>query len=243
MNNKIHINDNFGWFIGNFENNQSHKHYAIQLCIPLENKISIKTNTQVIETDLPILIQSNINHQVISNAKFFLLLLNPASTLGHFWKNLFSEDIKQINSPATTELKRALVSKSFSSEKINSIINKYDCFCDYAIHKEDKRINMSLAFLSKNSAQVVSLEEIADYCALSKSRFLHLFKEQTGITFRRAQLWLKVRQAILLFGKKPLTEIAHEVGFSDSGHLSRTVKENFGFSPRDFIKLSQFIQV
>jgi AraC-like DNA-binding protein len=126
---------------------------------------------------------------------------------------------------------------------LNSVITKYDCFCFSAIHKGDERMNLALAYLSDKSDQIVPLIDVADHCNLSSSRFLHLFKEQTGITYRRAQLWNKLMKGITQFGKMSLTEIAHYSGFSDSAHFSRTFKENFGFSPRDFIKISQFVQV
>ena len=132
--------------------------------------------------------------------------------------------------------------KSLISD-LNSIITEYDCFCSSAIHKGDERMNIALEFLTANSEQIVPVEDVANHCNLSSSRFLHLFKEQTGITYRRAQLWNKLMKGITQFGKVSLTEIAHCNGFSDSAHFSRTFKENFGFSPRDFLKISQFVQV
>ena len=244
MYNHLCIDNDFGWFVGNLHNNQTHKHYAIQLCLPLHDQIVLNTNKGIIKTDRSILIASNIPHQIISNTQHFVLLINPASTIGHFWKSISKDSIQELDyQPVISELKSNLLSPTFSIKKLNNIIKKYDCFCNSAIHAGDERINTSLIFLSKNYDRIVSLEEMADYCALSPSRFLHLFKQQTGVTFRRAQLWFKVRHAVSLFDKKSITEIAHEVGFSDSGHLSRTFKENFGFSPREFIKFSQFIQV
>jgi AraC-like DNA-binding protein len=104
-------------------------------------------------------------------------------------------------------------------------------------------MNIALEFLTANSEQIVPVEDVANQCNLSSSRFLHLFKEQTGITYRRAQLWNKLMKGITQFGRVSLTEIAHSNGFSDSAHFSRTFKENFGFSPSDFLKISHFVQV
>jgi beta-lactamase class D len=42
MKNTVHIDRDFGWFVGGFENNQQHKHYAVQLSIPINGKVILK---------------------------------------------------------------------------------------------------------------------------------------------------------------------------------------------------------
>lgn len=246
MKNQIHIDRDFGWFIGSFDNNQKHRHYAIQLSIPITNKIIIKTSKTTVESENPVLIQSNVVHQIISDSQQFLLLINPASTIGHFWHHLSKDEIQEVHAAPAAELKRILMSSNHQSTplaELNSVIKKHDCFCSSAIHQGDNRINEALVYLSVHFDRIVTLDEIANHCHISPSRFLHLFKEETGITYRRAQLWNKLIKGLSYFGKKSFTEIAHQNGFSDSAHLSRIFKENFGFSPREFLKVSQFIQV
>ncbi|MEX1191264.1 MAG: AraC family transcriptional regulator [Brumimicrobium sp.] len=246
MKNQIHIDRDFGWFIGGFDNNQKHSHYAIQLNIPLDNRIIIKTSETTVETENPILIKSNVVHQIVSDSRHFLLLINPASTIGHFWSHLVGKEIQEVNLRPTKDLKSALMDKGqkqIPTKELNSIIEAHDCFCNLAIHKGDDRINKALSYLRNHSERIVPIEEVANYSHLSSSRFLHLFKEQTGITYRRAQLWNKLTKSISHFGEMSLTEIAYQNGFSDSAHFSREFKVNFGFTPRDFLKISQFIQV
>lgn len=246
MTNTVYIDRDFGWFVGGFENNQQHKHYAVQLSIPINGKVILKTKNGTFESEQPILIKSNVMHQIVSNTRQFLLLTNPASSIGHFWNHLSDKEIQEINLTPALELRRALIDtnqKHVLAKQLNSIIEKHDCFCSSAIHKGDERINHALVYLSKHFDKIVSLDEIADHCHISTSRFLHLFKGETGITYRRAQLWNKLIKGMPQFGKKSFTEIAHGVGFSDSAHLSRVFKENFGFSPREFLKISQFVQV
>ena len=246
MENHIHIHKDFGWFIGTFDNNQEHKHYAIQLSIPIDGEIVIKTSETTIKTDKPVLIKSNVIHKIASNSHHFLLLINPASTIGHFWNHLSDKAIHTANFTPAVEIMNVLDEEKehqISTPKLNSIIKVHDCFCSSAIHQGDDRINEALIYLSTYFDRIVPIEEIAKQCHLSESRFLHLFKQETGITYRRAQLWYKLINALPLFGRKSFTEIAYQNGFSDSAHLSRTFKENFGFAPRDFLKISQFIQV
>jgi AraC-like DNA-binding protein len=85
---------------------------------------------------------------------------------------------------------------------------------------------------------------IADEIGLSESRFIHLFKEQVGIPFRRYLLWLRLVEAIeLVLDGVSLTTAAHTAGFADSAHLSRTFRRMFGITPSYILKNSQFIQV
>ena len=249
MNNTTFVSQDFGWFIGDFDNNLEHKHYAIQLSIPLASAIKIHSGNNIITTKHPVLIQPNISHRIESNENHFLMLLNPASTIGHFWKKINSEPLSICKKKPATDLQlliQGIFSHGYNQEKayqiINNHISEYDCNCSSFIHEGDNRINKALNFLKANSDRIISVDEIAMYCHLSTSRFLHLFKEQTGITYRRSQLWTKLTHAMQLLGRQTLTEIAHRTGFSDSAHFSRTFKENFGFSPQSFLKISQFIQ-
>jgi len=248
--NLIHIGQDFEWFLGKFDNNQKHTHYAIQLSIPLQGEISLKINHATITTKQATLIKPNIEHQLVSEQEHLLILLNPASTIGHFWNRLVNAPYSEINTEPVILIRKLgleFLSNTYSPKefvkKINDVINSYDCNCESFVHSGDERIDTSIAYLKQHHERVIPLEEVSAFCNLSSSRFLHLFKENTGITYRRAQLWSKLMVALPLMSNQSLTEIAHQVGFSDSAHFSRTFKENFGFPPKALLKLSQFIQV
>jgi len=80
-----------------------------------------------------------------------------------------------------------------------------------------------------HEAYGITLEAAARIAGLSPSRARHLFVEQTGLPFRTYLLWLKIIRAVGLFSRgKSLTVAAHEAGFADSAHFSRTFKRMFG---------------
>lgn len=246
LKNQLHIDRDFGWFIGGFDQNQRHRHYAIQLSIPLDGDISVITEGITLKTAQPVLIPSLVEHQIISGSQHFLLLMHPGTPLGQFWKSLSSFEAREVLVAPALALQQALKNSHrhpVSAAELNSIILSFLKHPDSSVQVIDERIYRAMAYLERNVDRVTPLEEIAQHCHLSASRFLHLFKDETGITFRRAQLWTKVLHALPLMGKMSFTEIAHHVGFADSAHLSRTFKENFGFGPRDLLKISQSIQV
>ncbi len=244
MNNNLHIESNFGVFIGSFDNNQIHQHYAIQWSIALSEPIEIKdevSSTSFVES---VLIKSNITHQFHCSGHHLLFLFSPISQTGHFlqqqshsgiaeYRNGWSKKLQSLGKnylvgklpfpDFITQTKEILEELSYNDSNNNPV--------------EDDRITKALKFIEQNTDRVIPAHELAKYCHLSESRFLHLFKEKTNITYRQAQLWIKLSQSIPKLFKQKITETAYEFGFSDSAHYSKVFKQNFGFSPRLFSKL------
>ena len=73
---------------------------------------------------------------------------------------------------------------------------------------------------------------------MSVSRFQHLFRQTTGMPFRRYRLWRRMAVVMhVLASGRTLTEAAYEAGFSSSAHLSATFKAMFGIRPSDLVSL------
>ena len=91
-------------------------------------------------------------------------------------------------------------------------------------------------FITKNISRSISVEDLANELKVSKFHFLNEFKKFSGITPYQHILNTRIGMAKVLLtnSDKRITEIAHELGFSDSSHFSRTFKKNFGVSPKEF---------
>ena len=99
-------------------------------------------------------------------------------------------------------------------------------------HHLDHRIRRVIDLISAPETAHLSAEACADRICLSPSRFMHLFNEQTDTTFRRIRAWKRARRFLsLLTGKARLVEMALDVGYADSTHLSRSVRNCFGYTP------------
>jgi len=239
--NYIFIENDWGMFIGKFSDNLFHKHYAIQITIPLFEEIQIESLRKQIKTKKATIVPSNVEHNVNSNYPFTLLLINPIKIFVNS-NEIFEPELDPINK--IQSLSKDLINSNLKAKEfkvqIGNIINELSK--DNA-NQIDDRILKSVEYLKQNKERKVSLTEVAQICHLSESRLLHLFKSETGITFRRAQLWNKISESISSLFQSSITETAYKFGFSDSAHYSRTFKENFGFTPKTFLKNSQFIQV
>ncbi|WP_433465273.1 helix-turn-helix domain-containing protein [Spirillospora sp. CA-128828] len=96
----------------------------------------------------------------------------------------------------------------------------------------DQRIHEATRRLLRNPASTVTAAVLAAEAGLSVSRFLHLFKAQTGTSFRRYRLWSRMlRAAESLDAGHDLTRAAAESGFSSPSHLSSAFHDTFGLTP------------
>jgi AraC-like DNA-binding protein len=96
----------------------------------------------------------------------------------------------------------------------------------------DERVLRAIAYIKAHLSQPITLERVAEEACLSPSRFRHLFVEETGMAFRPYVLWRRfVRVWELTMANASLSTAAHEAGFADAAHLSRTSRQMFGFPP------------
>jgi len=107
----------------------------------------------------------------------------------------------------------------------------------------DARVVDLLEHLAGLSDPRMSAADAAATVGLSSHRFQHLFRTNTGIPFRRYLLWLRLVAAVGHVARGgTLTDAAHDAGFSDSAHLSRTFRRMFGLSPSELARGSTFVQ-
>ena len=96
----------------------------------------------------------------------------------------------------------------------------------------DARILRAIAFINSHLNAPLTLEQVAAEAFLSPSRFRHLFVEETGMALRPYILWRRfVRVWDLVAEGATLSQAAHEAGFADAAHLSRTSRRMFGVAP------------
>lgn len=98
--------------------------------------------------------------------------------------------------------------------------------------RPDERIAEIVRCLHENPGDPNDLAHFAQRAGLSPSRFLHLFKDATGVPFRRYRLWARMGGAVRSLVKGgSLTDVALDAGFSSSSHFSSAFRDMFGMSP------------
>lgn len=96
----------------------------------------------------------------------------------------------------------------------------------------ERRLGPVVRDLLDNPGQTDGAPRFAIRVGLSSSRLQHLFKQETGVPFRRFRLWARMRRALIAVMRgASLTSAAHDAGFASSAHLSTAFKEMFGMPP------------
>jgi AraC-like DNA-binding protein len=103
--------------------------------------------------------------------------------------------------------------------------------------KSNPRIAAAVRHLRDEPQQAHRLTTLAARAGLSPSRFLHLFKAETGVPLRRYRIWNRMGAAIRASGEgASLTEAAHAAGFASSAHFSSAFRDMFGMMPSDLAR-------
>jgi len=96
---------------------------------------------------------------------------------------------------------------------------------------------MALDYLVQHIDRPIGAAELAAMIGLSRSRFMALFSHELGIPVRRYILWIHLKQAAaLICAGATITQAAHDAGFSDLAHFSRTMRATFGVTASESLQ-------
>jgi AraC-like DNA-binding protein len=97
----------------------------------------------------------------------------------------------------------------------------------------DPRVTKAIAQIGRFSGEPVTAASCAAEAGLSASRLLHLFKQETGISFRSFRAWKRARH-LLNFANQDvnLAHLAQDIGYPDSTHFSHSIRRFYGLKPR-----------
>jgi AraC-like DNA-binding protein len=97
----------------------------------------------------------------------------------------------------------------------------------------DPRVARAIAQITRFSGEPATASSCATEAGLSASRFLHLFKQETGISFRSFRAWKRARH-LLHYANQDLNlaHLAQDIGYPDSTHFSHSIRRFYGLKPR-----------
>jgi AraC-like DNA-binding protein len=100
----------------------------------------------------------------------------------------------------------------------------------------DARVRRVIDRIVADPAAAGSAEQCAAAVHLSFSRFLHLFKQETGVSFRAFRAWKRARSLLRHVREAAsLTDIALGAGYPDSTHFSHSIRQVYGLTPSDIV--------
>ncbi|KAF7768792.1 hypothetical protein PCIT_a3290 [Pseudoalteromonas citrea] len=207
----------------------SHQHTLQQITLPIGSVHLNVTTAQGIQSynNTAIIIKESVPHQLTMHAGW-VILIEPTSQVGlQVSAMLAGQEAYLLNIPHAPD--------EFSH--LPTLLGLCNLRFQQQTHQYDPRISQLLKHLDQCLAGTCIkpahwlAKDIAQQLNLSQSRFLHLFKENMGLAWRPYLLWRRLICAITaLQADHTATQAAYMAGFSDSAHLSRTFKKQFGIT-------------
>jgi AraC-like DNA-binding protein len=216
-----------------------HSHHAIQITIGLGGEFKLSTSSATAEGQV-LAVNADVEHVFAAEGLVAFVFVEPESRAGRaIARKLFEHaDLVSIPPEWLGDLPARIAAAFGSPVRDEAAFTDLGrsavaaLAADSAAIAPDVRIRRMIAWASERLCGRISLADAAEASGLSAGRLRHLFVEQTGLPFKTYVLWLRLIRALQGFAAgSSLTEVAHEAGFSDSSHLTRTFRRMFGIAP------------
>ncbi|WP_435623909.1 helix-turn-helix domain-containing protein [Flagellimonas sp.] len=206
-------------------NTENHSHPVVEIINAKHGTFSLEVNGHSEKNLVFAIIDSNIEHKVVSkNGQLRILMVESHNPLLFLFFE--SKAIRFENgafSRANFYIKNELMEEVIEFARTTDLKTPVD-----------KRVADCIKFIEQNELEYKNLlSHLTSKAFLSESRLSHLFKEHIGVSIKKYLVWNKLKQAINLYLEEPdsLTSVSLESGFFDQAHLSNSFKNVLGVSP------------
>jgi AraC-like DNA-binding protein len=239
-------------FLGAVDDASPHAHHALQVAVGMNGEFVLETPGKNYECRSAVITPNQVHRFLGRGRQQVIILLDTESAVAQILREAMCKgspvaefDIKILH-PFIEELGASAEKfmdgasmRNLSHRMLSALAGQSSVPLTL-----DPRIQSALDFMKSQEDLRASLRLVAEAVALSEGRLTHLFSEQVGIPMRRYLLWLRLVRAVgNLCAGVSLTTAAHNAGFADSAHLSRTFRRMFGATPSGLFKNSRFVQV
>ncbi|MBC5786213.1 helix-turn-helix transcriptional regulator [Ramlibacter sp. USB13] len=225
-----------------------HRHYALQLTILPERPAGFRLGKGEWQDCDAAIVASGVEHAFDPRDGYVVhLMVEPTTPHGRALATLLDgrglaalpeplsgqvlEDARQMRAAApdasrSVALARGLLDRLAGWSAPDATVDRrVAAMCDYIrLHVRDARIELA---------------QVAEAAHLSPERARHLFREQTGLGVRPYVLWTRLNTALhALPEAAQLTAVAHECGFADAAHFTRTFRSMYGIAPSTLLRAS-----
>lgn len=213
-----------------------HAHHAMHLVLARTGTIELTVDDVSVRC-AGVLTAPDVAHAIDATKAFVLIVfVEPESELGASLRRTFVGESRMI-----TEDERARLVDEATPEAIHA-----DAGAAYGARIAevlgarlgvraaiDPRVRAVLRLLRTSPPDAdLSLDALAAEVDLSPGRLMHLFTESVGIPIRPYVAWCRLARAAEGIARgRPLAEVAADAGYSDAGHLARSVRRAFGVTP------------
>jgi AraC family transcriptional regulator len=213
-----------------------HAHHAVQVTFALDGWYRLESGGLSVDTTVAA-VAPDARHSITANGSVAFVYIEPESTIGRaavrrlfarrrltpvdtaMFGDLPAALLAAYRDPAVSEARLIDIGRALVSRLAGEV----------EVPTADARVSKVISWVNAQLATPVRLADAAAVAGLSPDRFRHVFVRHTGLPFRTYILWLRLLRAVEAFSHgESLTNAAHQAGFADSAHLSRTFRRTFG---------------
>lgn len=211
-------------------------HHAIQVTLAVDGAFEFNIAGEVVKSPM-VVIAPDVEHAYDPVGQNAMILIEPESSLGAaVLRDLSGHDAARLGPAQFTDIAARLAAIWHDPRPDDATLvglgRNWALLLagrDMPARTIDQRIVRVLAFLQSHLGQAMACGQAAKIAYLSESRFSHLFVEEIGLPFRTYLLWRRMMLAVdAIAAGSSLTGAAHDSGFADSAHFSRTFLRMFG---------------
>jgi signal transduction histidine kinase/AraC-like DNA-binding protein/ABC-type sugar transport system substrate-binding protein len=142
---------------------------------------------------------------------------------------LTEDEMTRLNGGVATVLRKGLFGVDETLAHLDSALERR-----HNLSSEAQRlVRKAMAYLHEHYPEAITRKELARYVGMNDDYLTYCFRQETGLTPITYLNRYRVNQARQLLAEtnKSITDIALEVGFSNSGYFSRVFRREIGISP------------
>lgn len=220
-----------------------HAHHWWHLVVGLEETLSTDALDGAQRRGPAILTPPDVAHAITAEGEVAILFIEPESRAGASLAAAWTEPSIRLLSDREAEPLADALCREPTENVVAMLLAALGASAPPPSHTHPA-ITKILRHLQQAPADAdVSLDALASLTGLSTSRFMHAFTQHVGLPLRPYIRWLRVRRAAeALLGGTSASEAAHDAGFADAAHMTRTFREMFGVTPTDLARRSQSVQ-
>ncbi len=233
---KLGFSDIGGICAGRSIQTSFHRHHAVTIILSFGKPFTIVFEDEIPRSFSGILLQKEVSHKFVGSDSDYALFIHfdPYTKYGLRLgsnKNSFQELNIESFLPIIDRLRTHFPG---IEHEVETLLHTIFCVAtrDSEEVRIDSRVKKAIDLLKKYPLQNVKIEAIASAVGLSSSRFAHLFKQETGTTYRRFVRHLKLVESLRsVCQENRLVDCAFDGNFSDQAHFTRTFRSAFGVVP------------
>lgn len=232
------IGDGWAQYQGDAGDSTRHAHHAHQLVCGLEGPVTLWVDGAGDVTSPAVLVASGRSHR-LAPGPVAILFVEATSGLGRRMSLACTDGPVLLDGRQALALRRRWPGAGAGVESLAGIATLLGAPPDVRRRHRPaaQRVRQLVAQMPGRDTLPESINELAAEVALSVSHFRRHLSSAVGLPYGPYLRWLRLRRALELAAKgSTLTRAAHESGFADASHLTRTMHEHFGVAPSDVLQ-------